>query len=340
MKKFKSIVAAGVMVLAGLAVAGQPVEAAPAVASLEPVYVAPARLPWGDVATNASSTAVKSSAKTGGVQSLKGMPKQAGNTTSKLTGTATYFYATADQVPPVTTTGVYAQGSSVPNPTVYGAAGSHSLGEIAVFKDTAANRQIVEIGWTKDANVCGANSPCLFGYWWKNNKGQGYNGFGFVPGSGATIALGASLLGTPAKRFGIEHTGTGSGGCWWLAYDTTWVGCYPDALWSSTANGIPPSNSPAVTFTSTGYYQMFGEVADATSGSVPASTECTDMGNGVLGTATTAPLSSSWGSGALVTSGGTVNANMSIGTAAYPTYWNSAITAAGRTHRYGGPGAC
>lgn len=322
MKKFKAILGAAVMVVAGLAVASQPVQAVPAA----PAAVAPpARLPWGDLA---QSQPFKTASPSAGVKAPKGMPGKASAKSAKLTG-PTYFYASGDQTTTSTNTGVYASGT-IASPTLNGA--SHSLGEIAVMLDnTSSTKATVEIGWTVDPVVCAATaSPCLFGYWWKNGVKQCYNGCGFVPNAGSALALGGSLtsvVGT-AKRFGIEYIS----GNWWLAYDTSWVGYYPGTLWSSTMYGGTGA-SPAITFATTGYYQMFGEVAY--SGTQALSTACAWMGNGIQGTQPTAPLSVAWGTGSLITTGGTINANMSLLHADTPNY-STWITAAGRTVRYGG----
>lgn len=337
MKKFKAILGAAVMVAAGLTVASQPVQAAPVAVAGAPVYTPPARLPWGEVPVSQpfkAAPVVSAAQVERNRTALKGMPSRSA-AKAKLVG-PTYFYASADQTPTVTTDGVFASGT-IATPTLNGA--NHSLGEIAVMKDnTCTTCATVEIGWTVSQAQFGDNAPHLFGYWWKNGVGQGYNGgSGFVPYATPSATLGQSLAAVSgtAKRFGIQHSpAVGSTpAAWWLAYDTGWVGYYPDTLWSSTAYGIPPSNSPAITFTTTAYYRMFGEVAY--SGTQALSTACAWMGNGIQGTQPTAPLSVAWGSGALVGPGGTINANMSVVFADMPNY-STWITAAGRTVRYGG----
>lgn len=349
MKKFKAILAAAVMVASGLAVSSQAVEAASAASALEPVYVAPARLPWGDLATGqvngkAAAPVLSAAQQKTNKTALKGMPSKSGaQTQAKLAG-PTFFYATADQTPPTGTTTAWAN-TTIASPALSGA--SHSLAEIAVIQYNGTKRQIVEVGWTQDTGVCGsaANSPCLFTYWWKNEVGQGYNqgtSNGFVPAASASGTPGmslTSLVGT-SKKFGIQYTAASgtSPGCWWLAYDAGWLGCFPDTNWSGTTLGGAGA-TPAVTFNTLPYYQMFGEIAY--SGVQAANTACADMGNGILGTAAAPnPLSVSWGSAALYVNGVQTNANMALTGTPYPTYWNGQITGAGRTHRFGGPGAC
>lgn len=321
------------MILLAMSAAVLVAPASAAQAALEPVYAAPARLPWGDLA---APHPAKAAPPTSAAQlsknrvALKGAPSK-----RAAKSTASYFYAGGIQTVPTGTTAAYANvGIATPS---RGAA-SHTLAEIAGIQYNSSLRQIVEIGWTVDNGLNGDNNPHLFCYWWKNDKGQGYNaGSGFVAYGTPSATCGQSLstLSGTTKKMGIVHTG----GAWWLAYDTGWVGYYPDALWTSTANGIPPSNSPAVTFNTVGELQMFGEIAFGSA--VNASTVCTDMGNAVLGSATVAPLSASFGTAAIDTPSGTgqaaVMTNLGIPD---PTYWNSQITSSGRTVRYGGPGAC
>lgn len=345
-KRTLVVLLGGVVAASALAVPAQalePVYTVPATVA----YTPPARLPWGDL--TAASTSSKAAPVLSAAQqktnkaALKGMPGKSGALTqAKLTG-PTFFYATADQTPAAGATAAWAN-STISSPALSGA--SHSLAEIAVIQTNAGKRQIVEVGWTQDAGVCGsaALSPCLFTYWWKNEVGQGYNqgSPAFVPAAGASGTPGMSLAGLVGvnKKFGIVYTGPSgtSPGCWWIAYDTGYVGCFPDTDWNQTALGGTGA-TPAVTFNSVPYYQMFGEIAYA--GAQAAGTACADMGNGILGTAVAPnPLSISWGTAAMYVNGVQVNSVMSIGTAAYPTYWNSQITAAGRTHRFGGPGAC
>jgi hypothetical protein len=132
----------------------------------------------------------------------------------------------------------------------------HTLAEIAV--QSADAKQIVEVGWTVDRGVNeGSEEPHLFVYHWVDGKESCYNGCGFVPYS-KTAVPGGKLPTGVSKRFGIQHFN----GAWWIAYDTEWVGYFPDSLWTKTP------------FTQSGLIQWFGEVAAS------SSDPCTQMGAG------------------------------------------------------------
>lgn len=326
------------MISAGVLIAPAIANAAPALSGA-PIYTPPALLPWGApaqpqparkvAAPSAAQVAINKSAP-------KGLPKVAGHSSASLaakSGVNTYFYNTAQQYPAANTIGVASSGVSA-IPALSGA--NHSLGEIAVMKDDT-NQNLAEIGWNVDPGVNGDSSVHLFCYWWKNGKGQGYNGgTGFVPWSSPSATCGQNISSTVGTtvRYGIVHDGS----AWWLAYNNGWVGYYPDTLWSSTAYGTPPSNSPAVTWNTIGYYQVFGEIAYNGPSTQPAATACADMGNGALGTSTS-PLPARWAS--TQTEVGTTwsNAALTTGTNAYPTYWYGYLITA-MSFRYGGPGAC
>jgi hypothetical protein len=63
-----------------------------------------------------------------------------------------------------------------------------------------------------------------------------------------------------AKKFGIQYFS----GNWWIAFDSEWVGYFPEDLWKKEN----------VSYSRSGLVQMFGEVA------AQVQTPCTDMGNG------------------------------------------------------------
>ncbi|OJF10118.1 hypothetical protein BG844_33965 [Couchioplanes caeruleus subsp. caeruleus] len=135
-------------------------------------------------------------------------------------------------------------------------ADAHTLTEIAV--QSADGKQVVEVGWTVDRKVNGDDDPHLFVFHWKDGKPTCYNACGFEVYSQATIKPGATLPTGVQKRFGVQR----SGAAWWIAYDSEWVGYFPDKLWNGT-------------FTRAGATQWFGEVASATEST------CTDMGKGL-----------------------------------------------------------
>ncbi len=201
---------------------------------------------------------------------------------------------------------------------------SHTLGEVAA--QSQDGEQIVEIGWTVDPAVNGGDgrNPHLFVFHWVNGVGRGYNGFGFVPASGATIVPGMQLPVTDpptAHRFTIEHFE----GNWWVRYDSEWVGYFPDGEWT------------APTFTQIGLAQWFGEVADSLDG-----LQCTQMGTGAFGSSP---------------AGGTIGATSTDGTFGTPYFIDASNTAfrsspalsvtpasgydgRARTGGFGGPGPC
>lgn len=134
----------------------------------------------------------------------------------------------------------------------------HSLAEIAL--ESTDEDQIVEIGWNVDPGTNGDSQTHLFVYHWVNGIETCYNGCGFVPYAGATIAPGATLATGPLlKQFGIQHFNN----AWWVAYDSEWIGKFPDSVWNGN-------------FTETGVVQVFGEVASATTAACG-----TQMGNGL-----------------------------------------------------------
>ncbi|GAA0438327.1 hypothetical protein Aca07nite_47250 [Actinoplanes capillaceus] len=182
----------------------------------------------------------------------------------------------------------------------------HTLAELAV--QSADGAQIVEVGWNVDRVVNGDDDPHLFVYHWVDRKPTCYNGCGFVQYSD-NIRPGDTLPQDVTKRFGIQYFK----GAWWIAYDTEWVGYFPEWLW------------PTVDFSKTGLVQVFGEVAAATA------TPCTQMGNGREGDDTTAARV-----GSLTYLNGPA-AEMHIRSTS-DLYTVTKLSA--RTFRYGGPGSC
>ena len=113
------------------------------------------------------------------------------------------------------------------------------------------------------------------------------------------------------KKFGIQY----SNGAWWIAFNSEWVGYFPETLWTDEG----------VSFRRSGMIQVFGEVA-ATSVK-----PCTDMGNG---------LSSANASAALLGSVSYLNGPTVALTIRSTTDVYSVAALSARTIRYGGPGAC
>jgi hypothetical protein len=184
----------------------------------------------------------------------------------------------------------------------------HTLAELAV--QSADGQQIVEVGWNVDRVVNGDDDPHLFVYHWVNRVPTCYNGCGFVQYS-KTVVPGATLTYDVTKKFGIQYFN----GAWWVAFDSEWIGYFPETLW----------NDQGIKFSRTGLLQVFGEVA-ATSDK-----PCTEMGNGQTSDRSTAALMASIS----YLNGPAVAMSMRTTSDVYPIAPLSA-----RTFRYGGPGAC
>ncbi|WP_412734766.1 neprosin family prolyl endopeptidase [Krasilnikovia sp. MM14-A1259] len=181
----------------------------------------------------------------------------------------------------------------------------HSLAELSVQSIDGA--QVAEVGWTVDRTINGDSDPHLFVYHWVNHGQTCYNACGFV-GYSQNIKPGDTLPQGVTKQLGIQHYN----GAWWVAYDTEWVGYFPDSLWNGQ-------------FTLTGTVQYFGEVAS------PNSQPCTDMGNGLPASSTSA---------ARIGSVSFLSAlDVNLTTYATPSLY-TVNQLSNRTFRYGGPGAC
>jgi hypothetical protein len=181
----------------------------------------------------------------------------------------------------------------------------HSLAEIAV--QSADEQQVVEVGWTVDRSTFGDDQTHLFVYHWVNGKPTCY-GCDFVPYKYATVRPGDILAEGTNKQFGIQHANN----AWWIAYDSEWIGAFPDRLWDNP-------------FTQTGLVQVFGEVAAS------STRPCTQMGNG-----NTTDTSAAARIGSITyLNGPAVQLRVSSTTDVY-----SANQLSDRTFRYGGPGAC
>ncbi|GAA1590509.1 neprosin family prolyl endopeptidase [Actinoplanes couchii] len=317
---------------------------APAVASAaaETEPTPPARLPWGalpeDLETGrdgASSRSLKAAgldaapdtagAEAGEEHAPKGIATRRGGrkservtapppkppamrtattTAAKKADEATvhYLYNMGSQA--AVTEGAYAN-MTISKPSL-GKADYHSLAEIAI--QSADNLQVVEVGWMVNRNVNGDEDPHLFVYHWADGKPGCYNGCGFVQYS-ANIKPGATLPQDTMKKVGIQYNAGG----WWVAYESEWVGYFPDKLWATSG------------FTKSGNVQMFGEVAAA------SPKPCTQMGNGLTPDDTNASRFSS----VTYLNGPTAELAVSSTTDVYTVSRLST-----RAFRYGGPGVC
>jgi neprosin-like protein len=131
----------------------------------------------------------------------------------------------------------------------------HSLAEIAV-ESPAMDYSYIEAGWI----VTPRQAPQLFIFWWDQGLPECYNqGCGYVA-QGPGLQPGATLEPHTTLQLTWRH----ARGKWWLIVDGKRSGYYPDDQWTGD-------------FTSTGFAQVFGEVAIKDGKPV-----CTDMGDGRL----------------------------------------------------------
>jgi len=251
-------------------------------------------------------TFVRSESTSGTVNAVPPSPAGGSGGSGGSAGpTVNYFYNAGTQV--AETDGYYAT-AIVGKPTL-ATADYHTLAELAL--QSADGQQIVEVGWNVDRVVNGDDDPHLFVYHWVNHTPSCYNGCGFVQYS-STVTPGATLANGAAKKFGIQYFS----GAWWIAYDSEWIGYFPESLW--TSQGVP-------SFSRSGLIQTFGEVA--ASGSIP----CSQMGKGLLGINLSAAMLSS--------------VSFLNGPPVSLTVWSSSpyytpLALSTRTFRYGGPGGC
>jgi Neprosin len=187
----------------------------------------------------------------------------------------------------------------------------HTLAEISV--QSLDGGQIVEVGWSVDRTVNGDDDPHLFVYHWVNGAQTCYNACGYQAYSKTTVP-GDTLPVNVSKRFGIQH----SGGYWWIAYDTEWIGYFPDSLWDGQ-------------YTRSGVQQFFGEVASS------STKPCSEMGNGVDANKDTAARFGS------ITQLNGPDPSVSVKTIGPDSKNGSpypAVQLSARTFRFGGPGVC
>jgi hypothetical protein len=266
-----------------------------------------------DAPTTSDATTAPAAPATTAAQPLAATdtPSAATSTTPPATGgkenKVNFLYSVGSQA--ATADGMYAA-MDIKKPTL--AKGDfHTLAELAV--QSADSQQTVEVGWTVDRAVNGDEDPHLFVFHWVNGQQTCYNTCGdFVPYKGG-VAPGDTLPADTLKKFGIQH----NDGAWWIAYDTTWVGYFPDKEWTSQG----------ADFTQGGNFQAFGEVAS--SSSCPTGTQ---MGSGAPTSDTT--NAARIGNVAYVNGPATPQLFMRSTTSAYGM---SPLTGSTRSFRYGGP---
>jgi hypothetical protein len=229
-------------------------------ATTSPATTSPATTPATTSATTSATTAPPASASP--AQALAATTDPAANTSPAPSGSASkdpstrkvnFLYSVGSEAQ--TADGVYVA-MDVRKPTL--AKGDyHTLAELAL--QSADTQQTIEVGWNIDRSVNGDDDPHLFVFHWVNNQPTCYNVCGgFVPYKGG-VAPGDTLPVGNLKMFGIQHVN----GAWWIAYDNTLVGYFPDKEWTSQG----------VDFTQGGYFQAFGEVASSSPNS------CSGMGS-------------------------------------------------------------
>lgn len=132
---------------------------------------------------------------------------------------------------------------------------SHTLAEMAL--ESEDGKQIVEVGWTVDAQLNSDDLPHLFVFHWVNGVGACYNGCGWQQVSRTRYpGMVVSLTREPQQ---VIYRNFNSG--WWVWYQSEWIGFFPTSLWTD--------------FSEAGLVQWFGEVA----GRLQPTTE---MGDGLL----------------------------------------------------------
>jgi hypothetical protein len=223
----------------------------------------------------------------GGVKAPKGIPGNgsSGGVSTLATGGPWFHYGKGSQAPGAGAFGLNVR-LNMANPYLDTARDYHSLAEAEVEKTIGGQRNIVEVGWTKDPSVCAGktNTLCLFVFWWKNGVAQCYNGCGFVNYASRVNTVGDAV---PAADIGTGQFVyiTYFSGNWWVQYKGSWLGYYPGTLWS-TANTYGPA---VAGFTDTDLVQAFAEVATGQQSAGVPDKPCTDMMNGEQGSLAAAP---------------------------------------------------
>lgn len=207
---------------------------------------------------------------------------------------------------------------TVEKPGILAALDKHSLAEVTAQDSGGGN--IVEFGWDVAVGNPDLN-PRIFWFTWVNGQPQGYNN-GFLPVASPVKAYNATLTQGSTVTLDVRHFTAAQCGCtagWWLAYNSSFLGVYPDTIWTGASQ----------TFTGASTVQAFGEVA---LGYDPSQT---DMGSSLLATSTVGAQMASYG--LFGTSPSTPAWTASVAPM-QALRWNVALTGAGQNFRYGGPG--
>lgn len=237
---------------------------------------------------------------------LKGLPPIGTLPDPKLTGTFQYVYA-YKYLNCIGSWAYFTQHKPILSPQDY-----HSIAEIGVL--SADTRQIVEIGWTVDRGLNGDDKPHLFVFTWVNTIPNCYNGCGYVQVA-ANVRPGMEVVSNGSQHVYLIEFYQGN---WWFNYDGTWMGYFPESVWTSKG----------ASFNRAGLIEWFGEVAKNTG-------VMTQMGNGTFGTQ---PGSASMNKTSLILDPSTsILAGWALG-ATHLQCYNFASVVQGSDFRYGGPG--
>jgi hypothetical protein len=194
---------------------------------------------------------------------------------------------------------------------------SHVLAQLAVNNNAG---EIIEFGITRDSGVFADAQPRLFAGYRVNGVFQGY-GVGFTDyAANTTETYGTAVPVVPGtqRRFEVKY----SAGNWWMSYDLRWIGYFSGSLFTA------PN-----TFTNASIFQAFFEVAHSN----PSLQTCTDLGNGLPASNTSAARIGSMAITGLVPSTTVVG----FGSYIQPTtaYGYTVTPLSATTFRGGGPGA-
>lgn len=135
----------------------------------------------------------------------------------------------------------------------------HSIVEFMV--SDAANKNTIEFGWGVQP---GATKPTLGIGLWANGSPINANA-NFVNES-TTVKIGSAV--TPGAKGTYKINFNPASGRWNLYYNGTWLGFFPESVWTSRGTS----------FTSMGWDQVFGEVVQPS-----LTVGHMQMGNGILG---------------------------------------------------------
>lgn len=158
-------------------------------------------------------------------------------------------------------------------------ANEFSLSQLWVVRPTNAvpARQSVETGWQVFRNLYGDSRPHLFIYSTTHNYDVGYPG-GYNLGAGLFVQTDSSVIigggftnisATGGDQYSVPlmyYRDQGGSHDWWLKYDNTWVGYYPNSWYNSS--GIADKNA---------VIDYGGEIINGDTGGVHTTT---DMGSG------------------------------------------------------------